>query len=195
MYTSEDKETKLNENGMFKHDVDVIISTSSIQNGQSIKENVLSIFMQTYIDTISSIRQFIGRNRNRNSNIVLYVRYGKHMNKRAYPIPNNRYERHLTRLRSCAWNDMAKANWYSALNDDGVVYSGKYSNINDSYEDELSENNDENKEINHDTNMKIDISININVNDNTNNSTTDSTSITITDQEFPKKSEFTCITE
>ena len=37
--------------------------------------------------------------------------------------------------------------------------------------------------------MKIDISININVKDNTNNSTIDSTSITITDQEFPKKSE------
>ena len=37
---------------MFVTDVDVIISTSSIQNGQSIKENVFSIFVQTYIDTL-----------------------------------------------------------------------------------------------------------------------------------------------
>lgn len=81
LYTSEDKETKLNENCMFETDLDVIISTSSIQNGQSIKENVLSIFVQTYIDTTSSIRQFLGRNRNRDSNIVLYVRYGKHLTK------------------------------------------------------------------------------------------------------------------
>ena len=138
LYTSEDKETKLNENCMFETDVDAIISTSSIQNGQSIKENVLSIFVQTYIDTTSSIRQFLGRNRNRDSNIVLYVRYGKHLTKWAYPIPNNSYERHLTPLRSGAWNDMSKADWYSALNDYGMVYSGKYIEINDPYEDDLS---------------------------------------------------------
>ena len=172
---------------MFETDVDVIISTSSIQNGQSIKENVLSIFVQTYIDTTSSIRQFIGRNRNRDYNIVLYVRYGKHLTKRAYPIPNNHYERHLTCLRSWAWNDMTKANWYNALNNYRVVYSGKYSDINDSYEDDFSEDNDENKEINHDINIIV--NINININDNTNNSTADSTSITITNQEFSKKSE------
>ena len=43
LYTGDDKEVKLNEDGLFETDVDVIISTSSIQNGQSIKENILSI--------------------------------------------------------------------------------------------------------------------------------------------------------
>lgn len=59
--------------GLFEIDKDVIISTSSIQNGQFIKENVLSIFVQTYIDNTSSVKQFLG--------VVVYVRYRKHMNK------------------------------------------------------------------------------------------------------------------
>ena len=33
LYTGDDKEVKLNEDGLFDEDVDVIISTSSIQNG------------------------------------------------------------------------------------------------------------------------------------------------------------------
>ena len=106
LYTGDDKEVKLNEDGLFETNVDVIISTSSIQNGQSIKENILSIFVQTYIDTVSSVKQFLGRNRNRDSNVVVYVRYGKHMNKRNYSIPNNRYERYLNKLRNNAWNEM-----------------------------------------------------------------------------------------
>ena len=97
LYTGNDKEVKLNEDGLFEADVDVILSTSSMQNGQSIKENVLSIFVQTCIDTTSSVKQFLGRNRNSNSNVVVYVRYGKLMNKL---IPNNRYERYLYKLRS-----------------------------------------------------------------------------------------------
>ena len=39
------KEVKLNEDSWFEENDDVIISTSSIQNGQSIKENILSIFV------------------------------------------------------------------------------------------------------------------------------------------------------
>lgn len=65
---------------------------------------------------------------------------------------------------------MSKADWYSALNDYGMVYSGKYIEINDPYEDDLSEDNDENRETNQD--------ININVNHNTNNSTADNVNIT-----------------
>ena len=61
LYTGDEKEVKLNKDGLFEEDVDVIISTSSIQNGQSIKENILSIFVQTYIDTISSVKQFLGK--------------------------------------------------------------------------------------------------------------------------------------
>ena len=50
---------KLNEDGLFEADVD-IISTSSIQKGQSIKANILSIFIQTYIDTVFGVNQFLG---------------------------------------------------------------------------------------------------------------------------------------
>ena len=65
----------MNEDVFFFHEaVDVVISTSSIQNGQSIKENILSIFVQTYIDIISSVKQFLGRNRNRDSDVYVYVR-------------------------------------------------------------------------------------------------------------------------
>ena len=64
------------------------------------------------------------------------------------------------------------------------MYSGKYGEINDSYEDELSQYNDDN------INIKIDMTINININNNTNNTTADNTSITITDQEFPNKRDF-----
>ena len=39
------KEVKLNEDSWFEENDDAIISTSSIQNGQSIKENILSIFV------------------------------------------------------------------------------------------------------------------------------------------------------
>ena len=94
MYTGDTKEIKLNEDGLFGEYVDVIISTSSIQNAQSIKENVLSILVQTYIDTISSVKQFLGRNRNRNSDVCVCVRYGKQMKNRAYSTPDNRYERY-----------------------------------------------------------------------------------------------------
>ena len=125
LYTGDEKEVKLNKDGLFEEDVDVIISTSSIQNGQSIKENILSIFVQTYIDTISSVKQFLGRNRNRNSDIYVYVRYGKHLKKRNYSIPNNRYERHLNILRDIAWNDMSKTNWDKTLYKFGYVRFGK----------------------------------------------------------------------
>ena len=79
LYTGDIKEVKLNEDSLFEEDVDFIISTSFIQNGQSNKENILSIFVQTYIDAVSSIKQFLGRNRNRDSDVILYVRYGKHL--------------------------------------------------------------------------------------------------------------------
>ena len=60
LHKGDTKEIKLIEDNLLNHDVDVIISTSSIQNGQSIKENILSIFIQTYIDNISSVKQFLG---------------------------------------------------------------------------------------------------------------------------------------
>lgn len=48
LYTGDNKEIKLNEDGLFDENVVVIISTSSIKNGQSINENILSIFVQMY---------------------------------------------------------------------------------------------------------------------------------------------------
>ena len=56
LYRAEDKEIVLNEDELFDKNVDVAISTSSIQNGQSIKDNILFIFVQTYIDNISSVK-------------------------------------------------------------------------------------------------------------------------------------------
>ena len=63
LYTADTKEVKLNKDGLFEEDDDVIISTSSIQNWQSIVENILSIFAQTYIDTVSRVKQLLYRNR------------------------------------------------------------------------------------------------------------------------------------
>lgn len=54
-----DKEDKLNEDGLFETDVYDIISTSSNWNGHSIKENALSIFTQICIETASSAKQFL----------------------------------------------------------------------------------------------------------------------------------------
>lgn len=59
LYKSDDKEVKLTEDGLFDTNADVVISTSSIQNGQSINENILSIYVKTYIDTLSNVKQFL----------------------------------------------------------------------------------------------------------------------------------------
>ena len=40
-----------------------VICTSTIQAGQSLTDDVLSIFIQTHTDNIASVEQFIGRNR------------------------------------------------------------------------------------------------------------------------------------
>ena len=84
---------------------------------QYIKENVLSIFAQTYIDTTYSIVQFLGRNQNRDSDEYVYVRYGKNMNK--YSIPNNWYVRYLNLLWDSAWNEWKKLMYYYV---DSVMY-------------------------------------------------------------------------
>ncbi len=142
LYTGDNKEVKFNEDGLFDEDVDVVISTSFIQNGQSIKENILSIFVQTYIDTVSSVKQFLGRNRNRNSDVYVYVRYGKRLNKRKYSIPNNRYERYLNKLRDRAWNCMSKTGWNVALYEFGRVRFGKSADDDDSQSEVLEENDE-----------------------------------------------------
>ena len=51
-----DKEVKLNKEGLLEADENAIISNSSIQNGQSIKENVISICLLIYINTVEMFR-------------------------------------------------------------------------------------------------------------------------------------------
>lgn len=63
LYTSYTEEIKLNE------DAGVIMPTSSIQSVQSIEENILSIFVYTYIDTFSSVKQFLRKNLNIDSDV------------------------------------------------------------------------------------------------------------------------------
>lgn len=72
----------------------------------SINENILSIFVQTYINTLSSVKQFLGRNTN--FDVYIYVQYGNGINYRNNSIPNNRYERHLSKLSNIAWNEIIK---------------------------------------------------------------------------------------
>ena len=48
-YIGDNKEIKLNENVIFDENVDVIMSTSSIQNVQSIIENTLYIYIHSNI--------------------------------------------------------------------------------------------------------------------------------------------------
>ena len=80
LYNGNTKEIEINDKGKIydkKDDnktIDVIISTSTIQSGQSLNENILQIFIQTPIDTISSVEQFIGRNRLYNSTSHLFMR-------------------------------------------------------------------------------------------------------------------------
>ena len=64
LYNSEKKEVEISSEGKFVNpeDVDIIIATSCIQAGQSLKEKLLSIFIQTPLDTVSSVEQFVGRN-------------------------------------------------------------------------------------------------------------------------------------
>lgn len=57
LYYSDKKEVEISEQGTFINpsDVDVVIATSCIQAGQSLTENVLQIFIQTPLDTSSSV--------------------------------------------------------------------------------------------------------------------------------------------
>ena len=58
-------------------------------------------------------------------------RYRKHLRKRNYSIPNNRYERHLNILRDIAWNCMSKTKWDETLYKFGYVRFGKYDDNDD----------------------------------------------------------------
>ena len=59
----------MNEDVLFEEDVDAIIYTSSIQNEQSIKENIPFIFLQIYTYTVSSV--------NRDSDVSLFSKFNQ----------------------------------------------------------------------------------------------------------------------
>lgn len=67
------KEVEIRNEGKFVNpeDVEITIATSCMQSGQSVKEKLLSIFIQTPLDAVSSVEQFVGRNRNEDSTAYL----------------------------------------------------------------------------------------------------------------------------
>ena len=95
MYNSDKKEVEMSDEGKFvsTEDVDIVIATSCIQSGQSLKENLLSLFIQTPLDTVSSVEQFVGRNRNEDSTAYLYMRQVKVPEEKfTYKVAKNRYK-------------------------------------------------------------------------------------------------------
>ncbi len=124
LYNSEKKEVEISNEGKFVNpeDVDIIIATSCIQSGQSLKEKLLSIFIQTPLDTISSVEQFVGRNRNDDSTAYLYMRQVKvPEDKFTYKIAKNRYKTKLNQLRANAWLSMNQDSWINCLSKIGEV--------------------------------------------------------------------------
>ena len=115
IYNGEKKDIEIDENGKIydktvkDKTIDVIIATSTIQAGQSLTDNVLQIFIQTPIDTISSVEQFIGRNRLKHSSTHLFLRLIK--DKFSIRQSMNRYEYRLNHLRGIAWHDMLISSW------------------------------------------------------------------------------------
>lgn len=124
LYNAEKKEVEISNEGKFVNpeDVDIIIATSCIQSGQSLKEKLLSIFIQTPLDTVSSVEQFVGRNRNSESTAYLYMRQVKvPEDKFTYKIAKNRYKTRLNQLRANAWLSMNQQSWINCLGKIGNV--------------------------------------------------------------------------
>lgn len=124
LYNSDKKEVEISDEGKFvsTEDVDIVIATSCIQSGQSLKENLLSIFIQTPLDTVSSVEQFVGRNRNENSTAYLYMRQVKVPEEKfTYKVAKNRYKTRLNQLRANAWQSMDKDSWIRYMSKIGEV--------------------------------------------------------------------------
>lgn len=131
LYYSDKKEVEINDDGKFesKNNPKIIIATSCIQAGQSITEqNMLSVFIQTQLDSVSSVQQFIGRNRNEKSDVHLYLRLTKD-NKNAFISKfkklGNRYKTRLYQLQLNAWMSMNTESWKKYLNQMGNVIIDK----------------------------------------------------------------------
>ena len=72
----------------FNNDVNIIIIT---YNSAS---KCLGVLIEEYYIKEQRLDNFLGPNNNWDSDMYVYARNGKHMKKRNYSIPNNRYERY-----------------------------------------------------------------------------------------------------
>ena len=129
MNNSDKKEVEISNEGKLANpeDVDIIIATSCIQSGQSLKEKLLSIFIQTPLNTVSSVEQFVGRNRNEDSTAYLYMRQAKvPEDKFTFKIAKNRYKTRLNQLRANAWQSMDNDSWIKCMSNMGevIVFDG-----------------------------------------------------------------------
>lgn len=128
IYNGDKKEVSIDENGKIydilnkNREIDVIIATSTIQAGQSLKENILQVFIQTPLDTVSSVEQFIGRNRLNNSTTHLFLNIVDSEKKQCKVRQSlNRYEYRLNKLRANTWNNMTIDSWCKVLKKLGKV--------------------------------------------------------------------------
>ena len=122
LYNGDKKEVELDKNGKFTltnggSNIDIVISTSCIQAGQSIKENkMLQVFVQTPTDTVTSVKQFIGRNRMPESTTHLYMHLKKiPKNLFSYDRANNRYKSKFNQLKANAWFSTDENSWANEL--------------------------------------------------------------------------------
>ena len=132
LYNSDTREVIIDDNGKFKtndgdnENIQIVISTSCIQAGQSIKEeNLISLFVQTPIDIVSNVQQFIGRNRCPSSQTHLYLRIGTNATTDKISIRfehgNNRYKTKFNKLKAYAWYYTTIDDWKSKLKDYGKI--------------------------------------------------------------------------
>ena len=131
LYNSDTKEVIIDKNGKFKindderGNIQIVISTSCIQAGQSLKEeNLVSLFVQTPIDIVSNVQQFIGRNRCSFSQTHLYLRIVNQdvkLNPVKYEYGNNRYKTKFNKLKAYAWNYTTIDDWKTKLKDYGRI--------------------------------------------------------------------------
>lgn len=131
LYYSDKKEVEINTDGKFesKNNPKIIIATSCIQAGQSITEqNMLSVFIQTQLDSGSSVQQFIGRNRNEKSDVHLYLRLtndNKNVFINKFKKLENRYKTRLYQLQLNAWMSMSVESWKKYLSQMGNIIIDK----------------------------------------------------------------------
>jgi hypothetical protein len=125
LYNSDVKEIEITEEGLFSDpNTRIIIATSAIQSGQSLKEpNLLQIFVQMSYDTVSSVQQFIGRNRLKDSTTHLFLmnshfKDGEDFN---YKTANNRYKTQLNKFRAQAFIATSIIGWMKFLKNLGEI--------------------------------------------------------------------------